>query len=166
MKSQYVLFLFLLVSIGCNSQKKLAQKCADNFPCIASTKTDTIVFVRDSIHIDTFKLGESIVYIRDTVECPKSDTVVTIIKTVQAKCPESQIIEKVRFVETTKTVTVEVTDSSQAFLYKMQLNSLNSEITKLKSKKPFWLGFGLGALSLLLLLIAVLYFALKFTKKK
>ena len=162
MNIKYLIILVLFTS--CMSSKKLAEQCKEKFPCEIG-KSDTVTIVKERIETDTIHTEGETVFVTDTMQCPTSVEPITIIREVQAKCPESQVIEKVRFVETEKTITIEVQDSSANYLHRVEVRKLTDTITELKARKPFWLGYLLGALSLLVLIALMLYIALKRAKK-
>ena len=155
----------LLCFASCMSSKKLAEQCKEKFPCEVS-KSDTVTVVKERIETDTIHTEGETVFVTDTMQCPTSVEPITIIRQVQAKCPESQVIEKVRFVETEKTITIEVLDSSANYLHRVEVWKLTDTITELRARKPFWFGYLLGVLSVVALLALILCIALKRAKNK
>ena len=147
----------LLCFASCMSSKKLAEQCKEKFPCEVS-KSDTVTVVKERIETDTIHTEGETVFVTDTMQCPTSVEPITIIRQVQAKCPESQVIEKVRFVETEKTITIEVLDSSQNYLNKLEIDKLKSVVQKSQRKLYFSLG---GLLFMFLMLMAAIYFLIK-----
>ena len=149
--------IILLCFASCMNSKKLAEQCKEKFPCEIG-KSDTVTIVNERIETDTIKIEGQTVFVTDTVQCPPTVEPITIIRQVQAKCPESQVIEKVRFVETEKTITIEVLDSSQNYLNKLEIDKLKSVVQKSQRK----LYFSLGGLSFMFLLLMIaIYFLIK-----
>ena len=102
MKNNRLLPLFLLLfAIACRpSRDRLAKQCADLFP----VKTDTVTFVRDSVHYDTlfFASPPRVLVKRDTLFCPPSDSAKMLVKEIVVDCtpcPALRIEKRVQVIE-------------------------------------------------------------------
>ena len=150
-----LLYLFIFALSGCLSEAKLAQKCADKYPCVVENTTTTVV--KDSLHRDTiYVAADTTVYVSDTTICPPSVDTARIQRQVPCNCPKVQVIHDTRFIETTKTVTVR--DSADSRLQAITIEKLTAQVSSLQKKnmRGFWLV--VGALLLAVVLILIFWF--------
>jgi hypothetical protein len=86
MRNQLIYLILVLAISGCISPRKLAKKCAEEYPC----EIDTIELVR--MERDSFIIPWHTVEFIDTTECPPADTASIVIKEVVKEIPPRVIV--------------------------------------------------------------------------
>lgn len=158
MKRLATLFTLVLM-VSCMSQKRLAEECQKNFPCIDSDsvtfviktdtitdgRVDTIIIGKDTYHDDYYDYGTyNVVGCKSDIATECTPTVLVRYKTI------AQTVEK----------RVQVRDSSYNYLCNTQIDSLRGVV--LRQSKSFkekdrwfniwmWIAIGMTILFILAL---------------
>jgi hypothetical protein len=111
------LFFLSMIAFSCYTPSKLAQKCAEQFPCLSDTITvDSIV-----IKAVPIVFPGKIIRIKDTVFCDSIPKIV--IHELAVQCPDDTINHDTIYI----TRTFKTRDSAVIYLLKYQIDSLKKE---------------------------------------
>jgi hypothetical protein len=84
--SLFALAAFAILLFGCNPNAKLAQKCAEQYPCEDS------LTVREITRTDTVELTDTYIEYLDTTICPPSANGVTVIDIDTVRVPGRKVV--------------------------------------------------------------------------